>query len=71
MSKIMRDCKLDMEDVRYLNSTLIRSNMNYYPVPVEEEWRVGCLDELLNDQLEVPGFNENELKDIVSFICSS
>ena len=33
MSKIMRDCKLDLEDVRYLNSTLIKSNMKYYPVP--------------------------------------
>ena len=71
MSKIMRDCKLNMEDVRYLNSNLIKSNMKYYPAPEEEEWRVGCLDELLNNQLEIPGFDANELKDIVSFICSS
>ena len=49
----------------------LKSNMKYSHVPEEEEWRVGCLDELLNDQLEIAGFNANELKDIVSFICSS
>ena len=62
---------MDMEDVRNLNSTHIKSNMKYYPVPKEEEWRVGCLGELLNAKLEVPDFTENEIKDFINYICSS
>ena len=71
LSKIRKECKVDMEDVGNLNPKLIKSNMQYYPVPEEEEWRVGCLTELLNDDLEVPGFTENEIKEFVTYICSN
>ena len=62
---------METEDVRNPNSNFIKSNMKYYSVPKEEEWRVSCLKELLNESLEVPDFTENEIKDFVSYICSS
>ena len=71
LSKIRKECKVNMEYVENLNPNLIKSNMQYYPVPEEEEWRVGCLTELLNDDLEVPGFTENEIKEFVNYTCSN
>ena len=59
------------EDVRNLTSNFIKSKMKYFSVPKKKEWRVGCLKELLNERLEVPDFTENEIKDFVSYICSS
>ena len=71
MVKIIRECLLDMKDVRNINPSLIKSKMMYFPVPKQEEWRVDFLLELLNDELEVPDFTENEIRDVVDFICSS
>ena len=31
-------------------------------------WRRGCLNELLDNQLEVPGFTADETKEIVEYL---
>ena len=47
----------------------IKKIMKYYPVPENEKWRQGVISELLDKQLEVPGFNDNELHEVVSYLC--
>ena len=45
----------------------------YHPVPAEERWRLGFLDEMLKVRqgvLEVPGMEEAEVEAILQFLCT-
>ena len=47
--------------------------MIYFSIPDSAEWRIPILKELINlenDQHCVEGFLNNELKDIVNFLCN-
>ena len=37
---------------------MIKSNMSYFPVPPDEQWRIGFLTELVSTKLLIPGFDE-------------
>ena len=69
MSQILRECEVD--NLSSLSSSIIKRNMKYFPVPEEEEWRVGCIMELLNEKVEIPGFSDKEVKEILSYLCST
>ena len=45
--------------------------MKYAVVPQPEEWRIGLLEDLVSNQLDVPGFTDDEIGDMVSYICNS
>ena len=49
-------------------------NIKYEEVPVNEEYRVSFIKELINieqNELEVPGFEGEELKEILQHLCVS
>ena len=68
MKKISRECVCSLES---LSSGLIKKNMKYFPVPRNEEWRTGILNELLSDELEIPGLTAEEKKEIKEYLCNS
>ena len=68
MAEISKEC--GMCDPSRLTPTLIKKNMLYREVPAEEKWRLGLLNELLEKKLEIPGFTNDELKEIISFACT-
>ena len=68
MAEISKEC--GMCDPSRLIPTLIKKNMLYREVPAEEKWRLGLLNELLEKKLEIPGFTNDELKEIISFACT-
>ena len=62
----------DVHDVRKLEASDYK--VNYRTVPSNEEYRVEFIKELIdvnNNQLEVPGFDDDELEDILQYLCVS
>ena len=71
LSHIGRECGLAGCDLSLLTSRMIKEKMKYFPVPPQESWRIGFLSELLNSNLEIPGFNTDEVDEMVSHLCKS
>ena len=67
MAKLGRECSCEVES---LSSTVIKKVMKYYPVPTEELWRVELLNELISNELEVPGFDINEVEEMIYHLCT-
>ena len=64
--------KTGMHDIRSLKPN--DYNLKYGEVPVNEEYRVSFIKELINieqSKLEVPGFEGDELKEILQYLCVS
>ena len=48
-------------------------DMDYCKIPEAEFWKVDTLKELIEvkyDQLELPGFEKQEINDIMEYICT-
>jgi len=51
----------------------VKKSIIYFSIPDSTKWRISILKELINlenDQHCVEGFLNNELKDIVNFLCN-
>ena len=42
--------------------------MKYFAVPPNEAWRTGFLSELLENEFEIPGLNNDEIEEMVSYL---
>ena len=71
LSQIGRECGLAGWDMVKLSSVRIKEKMKYFAVPLNETWRTGFLSELLDNQLEIPGLNNDEIQEMVSYLCKS
>ena len=67
MAKLGRECSCEEES---LSSTVIKKVMKYYQVPTEELWRVELLNKLMSNELEVPGFDINEVEEMLDHLCT-
>ena len=50
------------------------NSMEYFPIPVEEKWRIEMLKELLEARhsvVEIPGFSQDEITEIIDHVCTS
>ena len=65
-SKISKECGVDRSE---LTPRVIKDKMEYFPVPSQEVWRVGLLHELFSDNMDIPGFNKDEIDDMVAYLC--
>ena len=48
-------------------------NLSYFPLDVEESWKVGVIKEIVDaksDVLEVSGFDNDELEAILLHLCT-
>ena len=52
-------------------NSLIKEKMKYFPVPPQESRRIGFLTKLFNSNLGIPGFNTDEVDEMVSHLCKS
>ena len=65
--------KLDVE-LDQVNSTLVKKKMKYVDIPLEEQWRIAPAIELLNvkdNNFSLPGFSQEEVETMLSFICTT
>ena len=59
--------------IHTLSKPNVKKSMIYSSIPDSAKWRIPILKELINlenDQHFVEGFLNNELKDIVNFLCN-
>ena len=54
-----------------LTANIVRRQMKYFRVPEEESWRVPVLHEIMNSQLVIPGFTQEETNCMKDFLCTS
>ena len=50
------------------------AEITYFGVPENEEYRIEFIKELIevkNNEMEVAGFNNQELEDILTYLCVS
>ena len=82
IKSLLSICKYDCRSTtgKNLRQLMIMSDKNtidsmeYCPVPEGDTWRIGILDELLDSRssiAEIPGFTQEEIQDLIDFVCVS
>ena len=67
---IANDCSLNPSD---LSKMLVKKQMKYLDVPLEHEWKVPVLQELLStrmNNLYVEGFDDYVITEMINILCS-
>ena len=53
--------------------SLVKKKVRYFDTPFEEQWRISLSKELMyirsNDSALIPGFNDEEVNDLLKFVC--
>ena len=71
IQKISTLCNVSIE---LLTPSLVKNEMRYFSSPENEEWRDHALKDLINVQnnkLELAGFNDQEIKEMINFLCTT
>ena len=75
LSTLLTKCQLKPEELPLLNSNLVKNKLCYREVPDDELWRVSLCKEMLRiqhgNQLELPGFENEECEELLKFACVS
>ena len=71
LSQIGRECGLAGWDPVKLSPEVIKMKMKYFAVPPNESWRTEFLSELMDNQLEIPGLNSEDIQEMISYLCTS
>ena len=67
---IANDCSVNPSD---LSKMLVKKQMKYFDVPLEHEWKVPVLQELLStrmNNLYVEGFDDYVITEMINMLCS-
>ena len=67
---IANDCSVNPSD---LSKMLVKKQMKYFDVPLEHEWKVPVLQELLNtrmNNLYVEGFDDYVITEMINMLCN-
>ena len=64
------DCSVNPSD---LSKMLVKKQMKYFDVPLEHEWKVPVLQEVLNtrmNNLYVEGFDDYVITEMINMLCN-
>ena len=64
------DCSVNLSD---LSKMLVKKQMQYFDVPLEPEWKVPVLQELLNlrmNSLYDEGFDDYVITEMINMLCN-
>ena len=67
---IANDCSVNHSD---LSKMLVKKQLKYFDVPLEHEWKVPVLQELLStrmNNLYVEGFDDYVITEMINMLCS-
>ena len=70
LNNIANDCQIDVND---LNKHLVKSRLKFCTVQAEDAWRIPILKELIearDSQLSIDGFANNDIVEIINFLCT-
>ena len=68
VSRIASECKVERSRL----TKQVVKNMEYFPPPPGDEWKIGFLQELIkvrDGSAEVPGISQDEVRAIIDEIC--
>ena len=71
LNKISQLCDIPLDT---LSPSLVKYSMKYYPPPESEKWRCEVILELLEEKknnMEITGFNNNEISEMLEYLCSN
>ena len=71
LGKIAQRCNTNIAN---LNPQLVKTNMRYFELPENESWRLPVIRDLLQarkNEVEITGFNIQEVEDLLRFTCTS
>ena len=74
IGKNLRNISKEIEEQGVLSCNLIKKYHKYSKVPEEEVWRLECLKDLLDangSSNPVENFTENDVKQLVSALCTA
>ena len=66
---IANDCSVNLSN---LSKMLVKKQMKYFDVPLDHEWKVPVLQELLNTRMNnlfVEGFNDYVITEMINMLC--
>ena len=68
---IARECDSKIED---LTATLVKTRIKYMEVPLQHEWKIGFVKELImiiSRDMMVENFSNQEFNDLIDYLCTS
>ena len=71
LANIAKDIDTPIDD---LTTDLVKLNMKYFPVPVDQTWRLPFLEELLSarqDSCTIDNFDNNEISQMINHLCTT
>ena len=71
---LLQECKLDNSQLDKLSSNLVKKNLVYARQESDELWKSSLAKELLDvrtNKLEISGFNEDEVEEMLAYTCTS
>ena len=54
-----------------LTKASVKKCVKYFPVPEDEHWRINVVRELLSKDFEIPEFTQQEIQEMINFICTT
>ena len=70
LHRIAQLCEHNIED---LSSTLIKNKVQYRKLPMNEEWRIPILQEMLfarENNIEMEGLTRRDINHIINYVCT-
>ena len=68
---IAKECQVSMERI---DPITVKNNLVYFKIPSEEEWRIDLMHNLIqvkNGEFTVENFEDEELDNLLAFVCTS
>jgi len=75
LEEIRQLCNIDRGEQHVLRPNLVKKNLRYFKLSADEHWRLDLCKELLNlrdtDDINLPGFNDEDLNSLLTYVCVS
>ena len=71
LGNIGKECGFQRKHETPPTPTIVKKTMQYFKTPASEKWRVDILSELLSRELDVVGFEQDEILEMMTFLCST
>ena len=72
LSRLLEITGLSVENLDKLTASLVKKQMLYQPVSEENRWRIQACKELIavrRENLRLDGFGQNEVEEMLDFLC--
>ena len=71
LTNIAKDCEIE---VCKLTPNIVKTNMQYVKTPIEDEWRIPLLQNLIRirtNEWTLPGFDHKEFNLLINDVCTT